>query len=253
MGLSVTERRRAITEHLCRGEVGVADLARQLKVSEMTIRRDLAVLEHEDKLLRVYGGAVSRERLVYEFSFKEKQLQNKKAKEAIGYKAAGLVRPEDVVFIDTGSTALAVGRALRPVRPRVIVTINLCVASEFIGQNNTRVLVPGGELSPHSPDLYGEWTLQTLSQVNVDVAFLGCDAVSLEEGFYTADTKVAAVSKLMLSRSQKNYLVTDSSKFGHKAMCLIAKLDQLDAVITDKSLPARYRNALRKAGIKVLI
>lgn len=250
MKLSNEERRQRIIEQVSCGGVAVSDLVRSFGVSEMTIRRDLAALEEEGKILRVHGGALSTERLAYEFSFKVKVSQNIEAKRAIGELAAKLVRPMDAVFVDTGSTALAVARALRQHSPGIVITSNLAAALEFVG-GNIRVLVTGGELSPHSPDLYGEWALDVLAGVNVDVAFFGCDAFD-HAGFYASDTRSAAVSRLMLSKSQLSYLVTDSSKFGKRAMCRVARLQQLSAIVTDAGLAASSRAELEEARIQVM-
>ncbi len=253
MRISPQERQRKILGLLSAGSVSVQALAKKLRVSEISIRRDLAALQRQGKLLRVYGGAVANERVAYEFSFKEKESRNLEAKEAIGRAAARLVQPGAVVFLDTGTTSLAVARALRAVRPSIIVTINLCIASEYVGQREVRVLVPGGEVGALSPDLYGEWTLETLSNVNVDVAFLGCDSVNPVDGFYAADTRSASVSRLMLRRSLRAYLIADATKFGRKSVCRIASVSALKGVVADKTLPARHRRALRRKGVDVII
>jgi DeoR/GlpR family transcriptional regulator of sugar metabolism len=235
------------------GSVSVQDVAKKLDVSEITIRRDLDVLKQQGKLLRVYGGAFPTGRVAYEFSFQEKESQNQQAKESIARAAARLVEPGSAVFLDTGTTALAVARALRAVNPGVIVTINLCVASEYVGQKEIKVLVLGGEVSSLSPDVYGAWTIETLSTVTVDVAFLGCDAVDPADGFYSADTRSAAVSRLMLSRSRRAYLMADHSKFGRRSMCRIAPLGKLKGVVTDAAPSAPHRKALKRLGVEVIM
>ena len=250
MELSSLERRERIVDQVVHGAVSVADLVRQFRVSEMTVRRDLAALEQEGKLVRVHGGAISSRRLAYEYSFKVKEAHSVEAKRLIGETAAELIRPMDVVFVDTGSTALAVARALARQNPRVMITSNLAAAMEMVG-TNIRILVAGGELSPHSPDLYGEWTLQILSTVNVDIAFFGCDAVDPATGFYASDTRSAAVARLMMSRSQRKYLVADSTKFGRRAMCLVAGFAELNGVITDRGLAEQFRKPLDRTGAQV--
>ena len=240
-------------ERLHAGSVSVQDLSREMGVSEITIRRDLALLGREGKLLRVYGGAIPKERVAYEFSFKEKESLHREQKKSIGRAAAGLVGPGVAVFLDTGTTALAAARAMRAVRPRVIVTINLCIASEYVGQRETRVLVPGGEVGALSPDIYGDWTLETLSNVTVDVAFLGCDAVDLSDGFYSADTRSAAVCRLMIKRSRCAYLLADHTKFGRRSMCRIASLEKLKGVVTDADLPKEAQRAIRRLGLDLIM
>jgi DeoR/GlpR family transcriptional regulator of sugar metabolism len=253
MKLSNEERRQRIAEQVSRGGVSVNDLVRGFGVSEMTIRRDFAALEEQGKIVRVHGGAISTERLALEFSFKVKEAQNTEAKKAIGETAARLVRPMDAVFIDTGSTALAVARAIRSQRPRVIVTSNLAAALDLVGERDMRVLVTGGELSPHSPDLHGEWAMQILSTISVDIAFFGCDAVDPASGFYASDTRSAAITRLVLSRAQLSYLVADSSKFGKRAMCEVASLRQLAGVVTDAGLPAKCRKDLDAHKINLIV
>ena len=253
MAKSPEERRQRIVELLSRGSVAVPQLARKLGVSAITIRRDLAALESSGKLLRVRGGAMARERVAYEFSFQEKESRRREAKAAIGRAAAKLVEPDSTVFLDTGTTALVVGRALRDARPAAIVTINLCVASEYVGRRETRVLVPGGEVGALSPDVYGEWTLERLRSVTVDVAFLGCDSADPADGFYSADTRSQAVTRLMLERSARKYLVADATKFGARSFCRIAGMDKLDGVVTDADLPAADRRALKRLGLEVIV
>jgi len=252
MGLTPTERQGRIQALLRAGKVSVQDLAAELGVSEITVRRDLAALRQQGKLLRVYGGALPKERVAYEFSFKAKETLHREAKASIGRAAAALVEPGSAVFLDTGTTTLMIGRELRAVRPGVIVTINLCVASEYVGQTDVRVLLPGGQVSALSPDVYGEWTVEALSNVTVDTAFLGCDSVDPADGFYSVDPQSAAVSRLMLSRSRAAYLVADSSKFGRRSMCRIAPLDRLKGVVTDRALSPDHSRALKRLGLQII-
>ena len=251
--LSVQERLRRIRERLSSGGVSVPVLARELGISEITIRRDLAALQRQGKLLRVYGGAIPSERVAYEFSFKEKESRQRREKEAIGRAAAELAEPGTAVFLDTGTTAVAIARALRAIGPGIILTTNLGVASEFVGQGDVRVIMPGGELGRRSPDLLGEMTLEALSGMNVDVAFLGCDAVDPAEGFFTTDSRSAAVSRLMLSRSARCYLVADSGKFGQRAMFRIAQIERLTGIVTDSGLAAPYRKTLAQTGVDLIV
>jgi DeoR/GlpR family transcriptional regulator of sugar metabolism len=250
--VSPAERQKRIADLLRGGSVSVQNLSKRLGASEITIRRDLDALRRQGKLVRTYGGALPKERMAYEFSFKEKELRQREAKESIGRAAAGLVEPGSVVFLDTGTTALAAARALRGVKPATIVTVNLCVASEYVGQRDVRVLVPGGEVGALSPDVYGDWTIERLSGTTVDVAFLGCDAVDPADGFYSADTRSAAVCRLMLSRSRRAYLLADHSKFGRRSMCRIAPLRKLKGVVSDLALPAAVKRTLRRMKIDVI-
>ncbi len=253
MSRNPEERRRQIQALLASGGVAVASLAERLGVSEITIRRDLASLAASGRALRVHGGAMPGGRVSYEFSFKEKESRHREEKEAIGRAAAALAPEGGTMFLDTGTTTLALARALRGGWRGVIVTINLCVASEFVGQRGVRVLAPGGEVNPLSPDLMGEWALERLASVSVDVAFFGCDAVDPGEGFYAADTKAAAITRLMLGRAERRVLLADASKFGRRSLCRIAGLDRLTDVVTCGGLDAGQRRAMERRGVRVTV
>jgi DeoR/GlpR family transcriptional regulator of sugar metabolism len=251
MKLDILNRRRKIISFLDQGRADIDELSKLLDVSPMTVRRDLTILEKQGKVLRTFGGAIVRERLAYEFSFNEKAMKNKPSKELIGRIGASLVQSREMVFIDSGTTALAVAMALRGLKPCTILTPNLCVASELVGQHDISVLVTGGELSAHSPELLGEWTLQVLSGVQVDIAFLGCDAVNPKEGFYTSDLKLAAITQMVLPRSRRRFLVADSTKFGITSFCRIAPLKDLTGIITDHQLGDKYRKTIMNMGVNV--
>lgn len=253
MKRSPVERQRRIVDMLRGGSVSVPALASALGASEITIRRDLETLESQGKLLRVYGGALPKERVAYEFSFKEKESLHREQKQAIGRAAAELIEPGAAVFLDTGTTAVEAARALRAKSPGVIVTVNLCVASEYVGQERVRVIMPGGELGQRSPDLMGELALQTLSQMTVDVAFLGCDSVSPVEGACATEMRTAAISRLMIARSRRAYLLADSSKFGRRSMYRWAALKDLTGVVSDSALAPAHRKAIKRLGLELII
>ena len=253
MKLAPEERRRRILDRLSAGSLSIPDIVREFDISPITARRDLAALEKDGRLMRVHGGALQNDRVAYEFTFKEKESRNRSAKEAIGRAAAALVTPGDAVYLDTGTTSLAVARALRACQPSVIITINLCVASEYVGQKDIRVLVPGGEVGQLSPDLQGEWTLQMLRDVTVDIAFLGGDSVDTKDGYSAADPKSGAISRLILERSSRSYLVADSSKFGARSLYRIAPLNRLTGLVTDSGVSMACRAEIEKLGLDLIV
>ena len=235
------------------GLVRVQLLAGELGVSPMTIRRDLEILEQQGILERIHGGAKARERVAYEFSFKQKQIRCQEQKHRIGIACAKLVKPNDMVYLDTGTTALEIARCLLPLRLAAIITPNLCVVSEYLYQDKVRVFVPGGELNPLSPEVSGDWTCETLGKVRVDIAFLGADAVDLNSGIYSPDLKSASISRVMAERSERRFLVADSTKFGRRSRFKGAGLKDLTGIVTDRELPTRSRKILRSKGIKLVL
>lgn len=253
MALSPQERQQKILDELLTGGMSVQKLVARFGVSEITIRRDLARLERQGKLFRVHGGAVANQKVAYEFSFREKERRNRAAKQAIGRAAARLAESGDAVYIDTGTTALEVARNLRARSPEIIVTVNLSVAAEYVGQGEVRVMVAGGELGARSPDVYGELALANLAEFRVDLAFLGCDGFDLERGSSATEIRSAAVSRLMLKNSKRAYLVADSSKFGISALYCVSSLECLAGVVTDDKISGEARKSMEKIGLDVVV
>ena len=251
--MSPYERRQQILEQLTGGQVSIEKLSKDLGVSEVTIRRDLALLDEQGKLSRVRSGAIPSRRIAYEFSFQEKQARNSKAKEAMVAAAIRLVKPGDAVFIDSGTSAFAVARALRPAPPAIIVTVNLCVGPEYAGHSDVRIMFPGGEMSHHSPLLTGEWTHSMLRNISVDIAFLCCDSVIPSDGFYSAGPGSTTRTQIMLERSRQAYLLADSSKFGWRALCRLAGVEELTGIITDSHIADEYRTELQKMDLDLII
>jgi len=253
MNLSPQERHKKILDALLGGGMSVQKMVAKFGVSEITVRRDLALLERQGKLFRVHGGAVANQKVAYEFSFREKERQNRAEKQGIARAAAKLVEPGDAVYIDTGTTALEVARNLRARSPEIIVTVNLSVAAEYVCQEDMRVMIAGGELGARSPDVYGELALSNLADFQVDVAFLGCDGFDIERGYSATDVRSGAVSRLMIKNSKRAYLVADSSKFGKSALYRVSSLKNLAGVVTDGKLSKKAKMDMERIGLNVIM
>lgn len=252
--VSPVARRNDILKELAeRGSVEVQALAAAFSVAQMTIRRDLEALEGEGLIERTHGGAVATDRVAYEFSFQEKEKRNIEAKRRIATACAERVSSQEIVFLDSGSTTLEIARALRGRPPRMIVTHNLCVVGEFLYQRDVRILVPGGELNPLSPDVFGELTCEALGRINVDVAFLGADAVDPESGFYAPDVKSVSISRVASANARTSILAADSSKFGARSNFKIGDFTGLASVVADRGLSEVAAKRLEGHGLEVVL
>ncbi len=243
------ERRRKILKIL-RSDTSVdtSELARTLNVSEMTIRRDLKQLELQNAILRSYGGATLARRIHLEFQFDQRRQGALASKQAIGRAAADLVEPNETVFIDTGTTTLEFARELaRRDIPVTVATSSLAVGSELWGRDQIRVLMLGGQLREGSPDLTGPLCEHSLEMLQATRAFLGCDALHPERGFFAADTEGARVSATMLRNASWRCVVVDGSKIGKTAPVRYASLEDIEMLITDDSAREEDLAALRQS------
>jgi len=226
-------------------------LAARFGVSEMTIRRDLAMLESEGLLVRTHGGAVSAGKL----RFLQSAIPNYEAsplKGAIGAAAARLVTPGQTVMIDTGTTAMEVARHLPQDEEITVITTSLCVAQELYG-SPIRLLLLGGFLRREFPSTYGPLTENTLGHLHVDMLFMGCDGADSTDGFYSSDLHVANQEQSMIRIAERVVVVTASRKFGHRAFSRYARVPEVHAVVTDAGLSAEDRAKLEEQGVHIII
>lgn len=243
MSRSSGKRREEILRRLvATGHVEARELAESLSVDTSTIRRDLDELARHGHLQRIHGGA--RIDVVGDVPYAAKRRQNLPAKRAIGQLAASLVGRRQTLLLDSGSTVFEVARALTTREDRLtIITNDLRIAAMLADQSAHRLIVLGGEMLERVYTLVGEEALPMLQRLRADVVFLGADAIESDEITNTNTTEVA-VKRKMLEISSHKVLVTDSSKFGHRALAKVAHLDEFDAVITDDALPADWAERL---------
>ncbi len=248
------ERRRAILEILNRdGRVLVMDMARQFDTSQVTIRKDLEVLHAHGLVHRTHGGALpAREGALEDPSLREKEKLHRAEKLRIASAAARLVKEDQVVILDSGTTTTAIARALRNFRNLTIVTNAVNIAAELSGAN-AEVILTGGTLRKKSFSLVGPIAEETLRRLNADILFLGVDGFDVQYGLSTPNLLEAKVNRVMVEVAKRTVAVCDSSKFGRRSLSLIVPPSALQEVITDRGIPKSDLRALKKVGIEVTI
>jgi DeoR/GlpR family transcriptional regulator of sugar metabolism len=228
-------------------------MARRLGVSEMTIRRDLEKLESNADVRRTHGGAVVAERTVFEFAYQERQRAQSAEKRCIARTALELIKPGQRIILDTGTTTLHFAALLKERDNLTVITPSLAVASELQYANGVEVVLLGGILHRGSPDLTGPLTEHCLEVFSADWAFQGAEAVGNDGSVYNFDLQLAQVDRKMRGKSTKACLLVDGSKFGRTALVRNGTLADFDAVITDSSVPDRFRRLARKLGTPLTI
>jgi len=225
--------------------LSVSEIARELGVSEMTIRRDFAALEEQALLQRTHGGAVLTEKMILEFDYRERRERNRAAKRAIAAEARKLVKPGQRLILDTGTTTLELAALLRDGEDLTIITPSLAVASELQHAEGVEVILLGGVIRRGSPDLTGPVTEHCLELFAADIAFQGADGISLDGVIYNSDLRLARVDKLMRKMAARSCLLADHSKLGRTALARCGTLADVDYFITDHRAPDV---ALRRFG-----
>ncbi|TWX38783.1 DeoR/GlpR transcriptional regulator [Frigoribacterium sp. ACAM 257] len=250
------ERRRGRIADLVgrRGFVSTAELAREFRLSEVTIRTDLESLAAEGLLSRVHGGALSVDRPV-ERPFEEESAVGTDAKKAIGVRAASLVRSGDCVVIDVGTTTTQIALALldrHDLEGVVVVTNGLTIALA-LEQAVPRftVIVSGGTLRPLQHSLVNPLATSVFSSITADLAFIGCTGVHAEHGATNVNLPETDLKRLMTQTARRSYIVADGGKLGEAHLGVIGPLDRFEALITADA-DAGQVDALRRAGLEVV-
>ncbi|MCK5850096.1 MAG: DeoR/GlpR transcriptional regulator [Kiritimatiellae bacterium] len=242
--MKANPRRERILEMLAgKREVSVEIFVRELGVSVMTIRRDLAELSKKGKLSRTHGGAVLSKTGVVEFAFREQADLHITEKRAIAEVVAKMIEPGMAISLDTGSTTLEVARAIAGIPNLRVLTTSLAVASVLHTAENIDLILTGGTVRKTSPDLMGDLAEENLKRFRTNITVHGADAVT-KDGVFAADVRVASISRAMVENAEKVVLVVDSSKFINTSFVKSLSLSELDVVVTDDGCSAETRSWL---------
>ena len=245
--LPAERRARIVAALRAHPAVRVTSLSEDLGVSEITIRRDLVLLEHEGVLARTHGGAVRRE-LTDEAGFDEGPDPLAAEKDGIARAAAAMIEPRDTVFLGSGTTVALVMRHIDPRLEARVVTPNLAAVSEARGLRVELVFL-GGLYRPQLDSVEGPWPLDMIQQFNADKAFLGADCIDVRAGLTTVSIAAAGLELAMVRRTRGEVVVlADHSKFDRVGPVVICPLDQVDVIVTDGGLASEACKRIERAG-----
>ena len=226
------ERRQIILEMVAeKGIVSIAELTDRMNVSHMTIRRDLQKLEQQGAVVLVSGGVQSPGRVAHEPSHQVKTALAMTQKAAIGKLAASLVQPGRCIYLDAGTTTLAIAQHLTHMEPLTVVT------NDFVIENRSCV---------------GEAAATMLRSLMIDQAFISASSWSVRGISTPAEDKVT-VKRAIASASRQRVLVCDATKYGQVATWLALPLSEFDQIITDDGLPESASRALAKLDLSLLV
>jgi len=244
-----------------RGNVEVDELVEALQVSAATVRRDLDTLADQQLLTRTHGGAVPAA-TSYDLPLRYKATRYAGAKVQIAEACAAMVQPGQVVGLNGGTTSTEVARAL--VRRTdlahggdqttvTVVTNALNIATELAVRRHVKIVVVGGVARPQSYELIGPLADATLAQINLDVMFLGVDAIDIEHGATAAHEGEASVNRQLASRAGRVVVPADHSKLGRYAFAGICGIDQVDLLLTDRPTTPELAAGLRDHDVDLVV
>ena len=248
------ERQQAILDLVDKNDsTQVADLVRLFNVSEMTIRRDLDLLERKGLLRRVHGGAVSHHGRSYEPPFMLRSTVHNEEKKRIGAAAAGLINKGDSILLDVGTTTLEIARNLYAHQNLTVITPSFQIATQLAEHPGIRLILTGGILRQSELSMVGSLAARATQEFYVDKLYLGAGGIDLRAGLSEFNLEDAQVKQVMLQQAKDITAVVDSSKFGQVALAAIAPLKAVNRIITDSGIQPRLAARIRDLGIELIL
>jgi DeoR/GlpR family transcriptional regulator of sugar metabolism len=234
------------------GKLGVDELAAQFAVSAETIRRDLTFLAADGKIRKVHGSAIPL-RDFGEDAFAQRMQSNADAKRMIANKTRQLVAPGDTVFIDTGSTTLALAEMLAKIDDLTVITNSTEIARAISTANRSaQMFLLGGAYNADNRQTCGAIALNQLDGFHASIALLAVAAISGEAGVMNYSFDEASIASAMIARADRVVILADASKFDRVAPFVVASFEQIDTLVCDEAPVDLLAQRLNQAGVTVI-
>lgn len=247
------DRRRRILQRVAEEQtIKIGELARELDVSEMTIRRDISRLEQDGFLRHTHGGATAHITKSIELTFNARALEHAAEKRLIGMRAAEELAGPSVLFIGVGTTTEQFSLFLTPAPGLQVITGSLPVAS-LLGSRPVHVITLGGTVREEELSCVGPIATATIARYRADIAVLSAAGVSAKCGITEFDDDIAEVNRAAISHSSRLVVLADASKIGVDAHAVVAPPAAISMLVTSAGAPEGELELLRAAGVEIVI
>ncbi|MGC3992446.1 MAG: DeoR/GlpR family DNA-binding transcription regulator [Chthoniobacteraceae bacterium] len=249
----VESRREKLAELIAqRGYLPVQELCKELRVSEATLRRDLASLEQERKITRTYGGALSEYNQRFP-SFHQRLGERHETKRDLAWAARELIPAGGTIFLDAGTTIFTLASLLKkePVTPLTVVTSNLPAGELLAGVDGIEVYLIAGKLLPRQSILLGDTAVRSLRFWRFDFGFFSAEAINAE-GIFNTRPEIVTLQQAALACSQRSVFCIAQHKVGGHASQFLAGWDELDLLLTDAPDKALKESHIKLPAERVL-
>jgi len=237
-------------------ELSVQELADNLQVSTMTIRRYLDEMETTGQVKRSHGKArivISNAKEHEPYILGRQIEKNAEVKQRIGQAAASLIKPDQMVFLDSGSTIPYLVKSIDPEMGISVLCYTFQTALEFYRRRNTKLILAGGYYDHDSDIFSSNRTIDLIKDLRADTAFISTGGVDRDLGLTTYFYLEADIKKAFIASAKEVILVTDSTKFGKVSITYFADPKDIDVIVTDAGITDEYRQLFDQLQIKVLI
>ena len=230
------------------GSATIQELMTALDASESTVRRDLITMDENGLLTKVHGGAIARRPSVstHDEDVRNRKTMNAEQKNAIAKYAASLIRPDDFVYLDAGTTTGLMLEYLAGIRAAFVT--NAVSHAQTLAKMGIRVYLIGGELKSSTEAVVGSQAMQMIQMYHFTKGFFGTNGITRREGFTTPDTSEAIVKSTAMKQCKDVYILTDKSKFGEVSSVTFGGFT--DAKILTEEIPEEYEDSKNILKVK---
>jgi DeoR family transcriptional regulator, aga operon transcriptional repressor len=254
MSLNIAERHQLIINLLkSKGHVTVIELSKELKVSTVTVRKDLKLLEERNLLFRTHGSATPQNPYIGDRHVNEKEKMQVGEKQRIARKAALLIDAYDSIILASGTTINEFSRQIPHLKGLTIITSSVPAALNLTGNPEAEIIQLGGIIRKSSASVIGSHSEKMLEGFNSNKLFLGVDGIDPEYGLTTTHALEASLNQMMIRSAHKVIVLADSSKFGRRGFGRICTLEEVDIIITDNAAPESLIERCREKGVDVIV
>ncbi len=251
--LTVTERRNKIIELLSEsGKVNVNELSEMFGVSGVVIRTDLTELEKMGLLSRVHGGAITSYKSYHDMSLVQRFNTNAPEKECIAKKINEMVKDNDTIMMNAGTTPIFVMRALYE-KKVTIVTNSIALALEGAKNSNFKIILLGGDVDSNYQFTYGVSVIKYLEKYTADMFILSVDGIEADKGISTFYYQEEEICRHMIENSRRTIVVADYSKIGRTAFAEIGEIDKIDILVTSINADSAHLEKLKSKNVEIII
>lgn len=232
-------------------KVSIDELCDTFRLSKNTVRRELQKLEERGFITKVYGGAAAVQASSFD-PVSSRDRMNKEAKQKIGELASTLVSDNDVIYIDSGTTAVCMIPFLTQKKNITVVTHAMTVLERLIKFPELTVMAVGGQYNPLTNAFFGPETLNSIDALHMTKAFLGCSGLTIEGGLSNETYYEPILKNRVIEHSDKLIIVTDTSKIGHNALRTVCPLTMINTLVTEKRPDNEIVSFCNENGIQMI-
>ena len=237
-----------------RMRISLDELCEIFNVSKNTIRRDIAELEEQGIIRKIYGGIVLEESNIKSLEpFSDREIRHINEKQKIAAVAAASVKEGDVIYIDSGTTTMHMIPHLADKQFLTIVTASVYVLEIASRYSNLNVIATGGTLQAPIKAFVGPTVLNCIKGLNFSKIFLAATGISLEHGATNASPLECEIKQCLVQKPCSKYLLVDSSKFDVASLMTYSDLKDIDCIVTDEHPPEKYLKHFNKNDVGIIV